>query len=394
MSMLCIEFHEDDQWLGGSIYIDNLLAALSVLPPGQRPAVRLAFLSSSKTALAKRLLAHSTIVQKQSGAAYSDLVARLRRLHRAFSRRWPWVGRFFRTRGDEVYFPVFDVSQRWRRNLYWIPDFQPLHFPTLFDSRELGLRTKSMADIAGSTGLLLLSSNAAMNDFRSFFPEATVMPRVWSFCSSLEPASQDRHQEVLQRYGLPQKFLYIANHFWKHKDHETAFKALKLLSDRGDDIFLVCTGLQADRRNPGHFESLMQALATWGIQDRVRFLGVVPREDQVELFRVAAAVVQPSRFEGWSTVIEDAKALGRPMIVSNIAVHVEQVEGLEHARLFKTSDAEDLAGAISDLWPTLTPGPQLDLEQEAVKRRNSVRIEAARKFVAIVEEAAAFSRTV
>nr|WP_246805660.1 glycosyltransferase [Rhizobium leguminosarum] len=217
------------------------------------------------------------------------------------------------------------------------------------------------------------------------------MPRVWSFCSSLEPASNDRHREVLQRYGLPQKFIYVANHFWKHKDHETAFKALKLLSDRGDDVCLVCTGLQADRRNPGHFASLMQALATWGIQDRVRFLGVVPREDQLELFRVAAAVVQPSRFEGWSTVIEDAKALGRPMIVSDIAVHVEQVEGLQCARLFKTSDAEDLASAISDLWPTLTPGPQLDLEQEAVKRRNSVRIEAAHKFVAIVEEAAAFS---
>lgn len=394
MSTLCVEFHEDSQWLGGSIYIDNLLAALSVLPPDQRPPIRLVFLSSSKTALAKRLLAHSAVVQNQSGALYSDWVAKLRRLHRASSRRWPWVGLFFRTRGNEVYFPVFDVAQRWRKNLYWIPDFQPLHFPALFESRELGLRTKSMADIAGSKGLLLLSSNAALSDFRSFYPEATVMPRVWSFCSSLEPASQDRHREVLQRYALPQKFLYIANHFWKHKDHETAFRALKLLSDRGDDVVLVCTGLQADRRNPGHFESLMQGLADWGIQDRVRFLGVVPREDQVELFRVAAAVVQPSQFEGWSTVIEDAKALGRPMIVSDIAVHVEQVEGLEHARLFKTSDAEDLADAISDLWPSLTPGPQVDLEQEAVKRRNSVRIEAARKFVAIVEEAAAFSRTV
>ncbi|OWV92180.1 glycosyl transferase [Rhizobium sp. R635] len=394
MSTLCVEFHEDDQWLGGSIYIDNLLAALSVLPSDQRPDVRLAFLSSSKTALAKRLLAHSAVEQNQSAAAYSNSVAKLRRLHRASIRRWPRIGRFFRARGDEVYFPVFDVTQRWRRNLYWIPDFQPLYFPALFEARELGIRTKSMADIAGSTGLLLLSSNAAMNDFRSFYPEATVMPRVWSFCSSLEPASQDRHREVLQRYDLPRKFLYIANHFWKHKDHETAFRALKLLSDRGEDIFLVCTGLQADRRNPGHFESLVQALETWGLQDRVRFLGVVPREDQLELFRMAAAVLQPSRFEGWSTVIEDAKALGRPMIVSDIAVHTEQVEGLEHARLFKTSDAEDLAGAISDLWPTLTPGPQLDLEQEAVKRRNSVRIEAARKFVAIVEEAVAFSRTV
>ena len=38
------------------------------------------------------------------------------------------------------------------------------------------------------------------------------------------------------------------------------------------------------------------------------------------------AIVQPSLFEGWSTVVEDAKALNKLLIVSNIEVHKEQLQ--------------------------------------------------------------------
>ncbi|RIW14372.1 glycosyltransferase, partial [Algoriphagus lacus] len=37
------------------------------------------------------------------------------------------------------------------------------------------------------------------------------------------------------------------------------------------------------------------------------------------------AVIQPSLFEGWSTVIEDAKSLNVQVICSNLPVHIEQL---------------------------------------------------------------------
>ena len=40
--------------------------------------------------------------------------------------------------------------------------------------------------------------------------------------------------------------------------------------------------------------------------------------------RKAMAVIQPSLFEGWSTVVEDARALGKPMILSDFPVQIEQ----------------------------------------------------------------------
>jgi hypothetical protein len=58
---LVIEYFEDSNWLGGSIYIDNLLAILSSLKPDGYPTVQLVFLSSPFTPLAQQILKHSVV---------------------------------------------------------------------------------------------------------------------------------------------------------------------------------------------------------------------------------------------------------------------------------------------------------------------------------------------
>lgn len=386
---LTIEFLEDVNWVGGSIYIDNLLAALSVLPSVTCPRVRLEFLSSSGTLLAKRLLMHSVIGQESCANFVGDFNAVARRIHRGLVRRLPWIGRLSSAPHNELFFPVFDTAQQGRKNLYWIPDFQPHHLPEMFEPPELVSRINSFKEIANQNGIVLLSSYAALADFKKFYPDATVEPRVWSLCSSIESGSVESCHETVRRYALPEKFLYIANQFWRHKDHATAFEALRILRDKGMEVSLVCTGLQNDRRDPAYFETLKAELTRHGLQRQVHFLGLVPREDQIQFFRAAVAVLQPSRFEGGSTVIEDAKALGRPIIASDIAVHQEQLAGLDEAFLFKTASAADLADHIARLWPDLQKGPNPNLELVAKRRRDEKRLVSARQFVAIVDEAIA-----
>ncbi|MFS8050888.1 glycosyltransferase [Rhizobium sp. BR 314] len=385
---LRIEFLEDAQWLGGSIYIDNLLAALSSIPVTDRPDVRLVFLSSGESALATRLLRYPVLAHQEAGRRAAGLMARVRRLHRAILRRAPMLGAFWPQASNAVYFPAFDASQRWRTNLYWVPDFQIFHFPELFSQDEVAARTRSIGEIAATEGVLLLSSHAALADFRKFFPQATVEPRVWSFCSSIDAGDVETNKQVLEFYGLPERFVYVANHFWKHKDHETAFKALKILKDRNVIVRLVCTGLQSDRRDPGYYDGLVQSLSEWGIADQVTILGLVPRDHQIELFRAASLVLQPSLFEGWSTVIEDAKALGRPILASDITVHREQLEGREQCHLFRAADTKDMAERIEQILPVLAAGPCVEMERAAANRRNAARRASAHAFVAIAEQAA------
>ena len=103
------------------------------------------------------------------------------------------------------------------------------------------------------------------------------------------------------------------NQFWAHKNHEIVPDALA----RAPGIPVVMVGRPADyrdRRNPS-MSRLLQRIATAGVSDRVFLLGEVPFADLVSLLRVAAVVLQPSRFEGWSTTVEDAKAYTRPWTV-------------------------------------------------------------------------------
>ncbi|MFS8147124.1 glycosyltransferase [Rhizobium sp. BR 249] len=385
---LRIEFLEDAQWLGGSIYIDNLLAALSSIPAADRPEARLVFLSSGETELARRMLRYPVLARQATGRRAAGLMAHARRLHRAVLRRVPALGAFWPAARDTVYFPAFDASQRWRTNLYWVPDFQIFHFPELFSAEELATRTRSIGEIAATQGVLLLSSHAALADFRFFFPNATVVPRVWSFCSSIAANEMGAGEQILGSYGVPEHFVYVANHFWRHKDHETAFRALKILKDRKVIVRMVCTGLQSDRRDPGYYDRLVRSLSDWGIADQVTILGLVPRNHQIELFRAASLVLQPSLFEGWSTVIEDAKALGRPILASDIAVHKEQLNDVERSHLFRAADANDMAERIEQVLPGLTAGPCVETERAAADRRDAARVASAHAFVAIANEAA------
>ena len=54
--------------------------------------------------------------------------------------------------------------------------------------------------------------------------------------------------------------------------------------------------------------------------------------------------INPSFFEGWSTTVEEAKALGSKIILSNIPVHIEQKNN--RTLIFKSNDEKKLSKLI------------------------------------------------
>jgi glycosyltransferase involved in cell wall biosynthesis len=98
-------------------------------------------------------------------------------------------------------------------------------------------------------------------------------------------------------------------------------------------------------------------------------------------------VIQPSLFEGWSTVVEDAKAIGRPLIVSDLPVHKEQTENLANVWFFPKGSSQRLADVIEQLWPTLSAGPDLSGEKKARRLTFARRRVLGRQFVEIAAEA-------
>jgi hypothetical protein len=76
------------------------------------------------------------------------------------------------------------------------------------------------------------------------------------------------------------------------------------------------------------------------LHDNIRILGYMDRVEQLCIMKHSIAIIQPSLFEGWSTVVEDAKALNKYVLLSNLDVHREQIS--INASFFDPFNKEDL----------------------------------------------------
>ena len=99
-----------------------------------------------------------------------------------------------------------------------------------------------------------------------------------------------------------------------------------------------------------------------GLERSFVLLGLIPHDHVLALMRASAALINPSKFEGWSTTVEEAKATGTPMILSSLAVHREQAE--DKALYFDKDSPEQLARILETFEP-LTAPERLQLEQES-----------------------------
>jgi len=270
--------------------------------------------------------------------------------------------------------------------LGWIPDFQHRRLPELFSRAERRRRDRLFARICGRSTRVIVSSECCRSDLAAFDPDAAARARVLRFVAEPPPAEAlPSPGELLARYEIGSDFFLVANQFWVHKNHTLVLEALRVLRDRGTRALVVATGEAHDWRRPDHFSSLMNRAEELGIADLFRPLGVVPYPDVAALMRDSIAVVNPSRSEGWSTPVEEAKSLGKRVLLSDIDVHREQDP--PGGVLFDPDDAEALADAMLRLLNQRDPAADGGLESEARAALPGRRLDFARVYAAIVAEA-------
>ncbi len=255
-----------------------------------------------------------------------------------------------------------------------LADFQHLHLPELFRASEIAWRNAEYLKTAERATRVLLFSKAVRADFEKFAPNVASKARVLAPVSYVPDEIYARDpKEILQTYALPEKFVYLPNQFWQHKNHLRAFDALRHVRARGENIFVVCTGATEDHRNPAYFSEILQMLARWGLREQVVLLGSVPRDDVFALMRQAAFVWNPSRFEGFGLSLAEARAIGKRALVSDLPAHREQ--DAPCVTYFDPNDAQDLTEKLAGLWRASTAGPDAALET-AARRAQPARVRA------------------
>jgi glycosyltransferase involved in cell wall biosynthesis len=267
----------------------------------------------------------------------------------------------------------------------WIPDFQSRYLPEFYTSKQLSAVNRSCNTIVRQTSVVILSSRTAELDFQKFYPlhvdKIKVLPfRTYSLDAWYEPDPE----QIQYKYSLPDRFLIVSNQFWQHKNHLLVFRALKILQDQSVYPIVVCTGNLYDHRQPNYSNVILQAIDELNLNNQVHLLGLIHRLDQIQLMRRALAVIQPSLFEGWSTVVEDSRCLGKEILLSDIAVHLEQ--NPPNGQFFEQNSPEDLACLMKQCWETLTPGPNL-AHEEVAKELNKTEVQDfGYRFLEIVKD--------
>ena len=342
-----LRFSQREAWVGGVYYVRNLVCALCLLPPRQRP--RLLVVGADKAAL--------NALKDATGYPGLERVSRTR-LHRAPARLLP-LGR----PEPEIDLILLDSPPGLEdRSVLWIPDLQEHAYPEFFAEEELAGRLARQGERLALHRHVMVSSHAVAGELRRRYPVPKPDIHVVRFASFFEPPADPA--AVRARYGMPERYFVCSNQVWKHKNHAVVLRALAALGpDAGAAV--VFTGQEEEPRDPAYPASVWALADELGVQARTRRLGFIPRADQLALMAGALAVVQPSLSEGWSTVVEDAKALGRHVLASDISVHREQLE--RNADFFDPADAGALAGLLQRCAES-PPAPQ-PIDYAAARRR-------------------------
>ena len=240
----------------------------------------------------------------------------------------------------------------------WIPDFQHAERPDQFTSKAMADRDKGFRRLANEAPVLALSSHHAESLAISRYPEAKDRMAVLRFPASLpEDAWSAECSATAASYSLTEPFVYLPNQFWTHKNHQTVFRAWSLMGAAAP--LLVCTGRQYDHRNPHYADQVLGELNEHA-RPRVLFLGVVPRNHQIALYKLAALILNPSLYEGWSTTVEEARAFGKRLLLSELPVFREQA-GSE-AEFFPATAVTTLAEKVAELSQEFTAGRDPEAE--------------------------------
>lgn len=233
------------------------------------------------------------------------------------------------------------------KSLAWIPDFQHVALPHLFSDADRRRRDRNFRRHLARCDRVIVSSHSALADLQAFSPRHAAKGRVLHFVADVSDGDVAGRDELAARYRLDRPWFFLPNQFWAHKNHRTAIRAVAHLAAQGAAPLVVATGAPGAGKDGSLRDDLAREVEAAGIGDAFRMPGVVPRRDLIGLMTSAQALINPSLFEGWSSTVEEAKSLGKQLILSDIPVHREQAA--ETGLFFDPANPLALAARMTEL---------------------------------------------
>jgi glycosyltransferase involved in cell wall biosynthesis len=353
-------------WMGRTNYLKNLICAVSALNDRKIKFV-LFFGENAEKDIVTSFEGNGTIV-RTSLLDRTNILGLINAFFIKFFGSCLMLNNYFvKYQIDVVSHSGIYTKRSKHKTINWIADFQHRHLPWMFSFVDITYRDYQSKSYAKYSDAVVLSSYDARNYFNRAYPKYKGKVHVLQFVSQPDKKIYEisNTRNIEGKYGFSGKYFYLPNQLWKHKNHMIVIKALALLKKKGREVLVISTGHMGDYRHKDYFEQIMICVKEDSLENNIKFLGLIEYLDVMTLMRHCVSIINPSLFEGWSSTVEEAKSVGKNMILSNISVHKEQ--NPPQSIYFDPHDENDLADKLWNKWQESHGGPDFDLEEIARK---------------------------
>ena len=220
-----------------------------------------------------------------------------------------------------------------------IHDLIFLRYPEFYNYIDRNIYFKKVKYACNIADKIIAVSNQTKSDIESFL---NIVPdKIEVICQPVSAEFFQDHntEEIINKYGIPGKFILSVGTLEKRKNQLTLLKALK---SANIDTPVVFVG-----QKTSYVNELNRYITEQNMKGQVWFLSNLPEYDLAGLYQTASLSVYISIFEGFGLPLIESMASGCPVVTSNKSCLPETAGGA--AVLCNPADEKEIGQNIARL---------------------------------------------
>jgi len=221
-------------------------------------------------------------------------------------------------------------------------DVQEFHFPEFFTASERLHRAINNFKSVSESDHIIVSFDHIKKDLLKYYsiPAKKISVCPPPFADDWFATKKETDWQILEKkYSITKKYLLYPAATWPHKNHIRLLEAFKEVRKNIPDLNLICTGNKTD-----YYDIIHKKILELALENSVKFLGIVPEEDLIGLYKNTELVVIPTLYEAGSGPLYEAMKYKVPVICANTTSLPETVSNAKY--VFNPSNVNELSVLI------------------------------------------------
>jgi glycosyltransferase involved in cell wall biosynthesis len=199
------------------------------------------------------------------------------------------------------------------KSIGWIPDLQHKVYKRFFTKKFYLQREKYVINELANTDKIFVSSLQIRKEFKKYYG-------IYNKIVPLRVLSKEKYSVK----SPIKKYILFPAQFWEHKNHEFLLEIAKIIKKKKINIKIYFCGKVDNYKNQNHFKLINDKIYKLKLDKIIKNFGEVSIKQLNKLQKECLAFVNPSFYEGWSTINEEARSNLKYIFLSDISGHREQ----------------------------------------------------------------------